>query len=77
MASEGPKLDISARSGDGRKATNDTLLIDVPTLATVTLATRGTPPQERVGHAMALVRGQLAYVFGGFVRKVRIAQDAS
>ena len=63
--------------GDGRKATNETYLIDVtptgdgaPSLATVQLQTRGRPPQERVGHAMALVRNSLVYVFGGFVRKL-------
>lgn len=56
--------------GDGRKATNETLLIDLPSLATVRLQVRGTPPQERVGHAVALVRKSLLYVFGGFVRKL-------
>ena len=56
--------------GDGRKASNDVVLIDVPSLATVTLQARGRPPQERVGHAMALVRSSLVYVFGGFVRKL-------
>ena len=63
--------------GDGRKATNETFLIDVtptadgpPSLATVELKARGTPPQERVGHAMALVRNSLVYMFGGFVRKL-------
>ena len=47
--------------GDGKKATNDTILIDLPTLSTVTLETRGKPPQERVGHAMAIVRAQFVY----------------
>ena len=56
--------------GDGRKATNETLLIDLPSLATVKLEAHGRPPQERVGHAMALVRGSLVYLFGGFVRKL-------
>ena len=56
--------------GDGRRATNETLLIDLPSLSTVRLEPRGRPPQERVGHAMALVRSSLVYVFGGFVRKL-------
>ena len=56
--------------GDGRKATNETILIDLPSLATLKLQPFGEPPQERVGHAMALVRGSLLYVFGGFVRKL-------
>ena len=48
--------------GDGRRATNETLLIDLPSLATAKLQPRGTPPQERVGHAMALVRHSLMLV---------------
>ena len=50
--------------GDGRKATNDTLLIDIPSLATVKLQPRGRPPHERVGHAMALVRSSLCFDLG-------------
>lgn len=54
----------------GRKATNETLLVDLPSLSTAKLQARGIPPQERVGHAMALVGKGLVYVFGGFVRKL-------
>ena len=56
--------------GDGKRATNETVLIDVPSLATKTIEARGTPPRERVGHAMAIVRSSLVYIFGGFVRKL-------
>ena len=76
VAYVGSKL-LCFGGGDGRQATNEVLLIDVPSLATVTLTPRGKPPQERVGHAMALVRSQLLYVFGGFVRKTVRAQTAS
>eukprot|EP00966_Prymnesium_polylepis_P240404 5559337-Prymnesium_polylepis.1 len=56
--------------GDGRRAGNTTLVVDVETLETHPLDVRGTPPLARVGHACALVKGSLLYVFGGFVRKL-------
>ena len=45
-------------------------MIDIETLATHPLETRGLTPLARVGHAAALVRGSQVYIFGGFVRKL-------
>ncbi|KOO31368.1 kelch repeat [Chrysochromulina tobinii] len=44
--------------GDGRKATNETILIDLPSLATLKLQPFGEPPQERMV-------GSKMFVFGG------------
>ena len=69
VANVGKKMLVFG-GGDGRKAGNDTLMIDLETLATHKLETRGTAPLARVGHACALVRSQQLFVFGGFVRKL-------
>ena len=56
--------------GDGRRAENHVLLIDLQTYACMRLTARGNPPQERVGHAAALVKGHQLIIMGGFVRKL-------
>ena len=58
--------------GDGRVANNITTLIDMTTFAAMPVGVRGTPPQERVGHAASLVGGagrERLYVFGGASRR--------